>query len=266
MQRKTQVSPTSVRRQGIALVTVLAFMVVLVSIVTISSLLALSNRRSSSDSVVAARAQYAAEAGIELALHNIYYVPFQNWKASADSKFLVNGQPALFDTCAFKKWLTGKWTNGDPDRAVNKNNNAACQYYTSAAVTTPAIPNLYNDQVPVTLSGTLGGADYSVQIVRTDDNALNKTILSIVSLGKVKQGTTELAARQLNRTVEISTTPFDGDRFAVLTRAVNCSLCHLHVDNMTRAYADPASTAAFDRVRMAVLDEDVCLDPFHDGD
>jgi Tfp pilus assembly protein PilX len=266
MKKKATVSRESLKRQGIALVTVLAFMVVLVSIVTISSLLALSNRRSSTDSLVATRAQYAAEAGIEQALHNIYYIPFQNWKASADSSFKVNGQDAAFDTCAFKKWLTGKWTNGDPDRAVNKNNNATCQYYTNAAVATPAIPNLYNDQVPVTLTGTVGGAAFTVQIVRTDDNALNKTTLAITSLGTVKQGTTELSARQLNRTVEISTTPFDGDRFAVLTKAVNCSLCHLHVDNMTRAYADPTSTASFERVRMAVLDEDVCLNPAHDGD
>ncbi len=262
----SQIRKVSKRQQGIALVTVLSLMVVLVSVVAISSLLALSNRRSSSDSVISTRAQYAAEAGIEQALYQIYYVPEERWKASADSTFVVNGKTAEFDTCAFKKWLTGKWTNGDPDRVLSKNNNATCQYYTNAPVTNPAIPNLFNNQVPVTLTGTIGGAGFTVSVTRIDDNAINRTSLTITSVGTVKQGTQELAARQLRRTVEISTTPFDGDRFAVLTKAVNCSLCHLHVDNMTRAYAASNSTQTFDRVRMAVLDEDVNLDPAHDGD
>lgn len=255
-----------IQQQGIAIVTVLSLLVVLVSVVAISSLLALSNRRSSADSIMTTRAQYAAESGIEQALYQIFYVTKQNWDASADKTFKVNNKDPNFDTCAFKKFLTGKWQNADPDRIATKNNNASCQYYTNAAVTTPAIANLYNNQVPVTLTGTVGGADFNVQVTRTDNNTTNSISLKITSLGTVKDGTTEKAARQLNRTVEISTAPYDGDRFAVLTKAVNCSLCHLHVDNMTRAYAAPGSTAAFERVRMAVLEENVNLNPDHDGD
>jgi Tfp pilus assembly protein PilX len=259
-----------VQRQGIAMVTVLVLLVMMFSIVTVSGLLALNNRRSSSDNIVTVRAQYAAESGIEDAMYKIFYQAQENWKNSADSTFIVNGKTAEFDTCAFKKWLTGKWQNGDVNRAVNKNNNEACQYYTSAPVTTPAVPNLFNDGSSVSITGTVGtgasSANYTVTVSRVDNLSDGSITISMQSLGQVKSGSTEVAARQLNRSVQIATAPFEGDRFAVLTKAVNCSLCHLHVDNMERVYAPATSTKLFDRVRMAVLEEDVNLNPPHNGD
>ncbi len=268
MQKSYSRKHKLVHQHGIAVVTVLVLILVLFSIVTISSLLALGNRRSSADNVVTVKAQYAAEAGIERAMYQIFYKAKENWQASADSAFTVNGRSAEFDTCAFKKWLTGKWqTSDNANRGITKNNNLTCQYYTSAAVANAAVPNLYNDQVPVTITGTTDtNVQFSVTVTRQDDPTSNRIVITMNSLGRVTDGANELAARQLNRSVDISTEPFAGDRFAVLTKAVNCSLCHLHVDSMPRAYADPASANTFNRVRMAVLDEDVNLDPAHNGD
>ncbi len=270
----SQIKKVSVHRRGIALVTVLSLMVVIFSIVTVASLVALNNRRSSSDNLVTSQAQYAAEAGIEQAIFQAFYFPYDNWNASTDSVGSLNGRAFQFDTCAYRKWLTGIYLVTQ-NRAGN--NNQTCQYggNGTATVATPGVAGLLNNTTVTLPTATLlssGGStvDYTITLARADDNLTNRTVITMTSVGRVMAGTgvnaREIATRTLTRVSEISTAPFEGDRFAVLTNAVNCSLCHLHVDNMRRAYAPVTSTEQFDRVRMAVLNEDVNLDPAHNGD
>jgi hypothetical protein len=234
--------------QGIALVTVLILLVVTTSLVAISSLLALSNRRSSADNLLTMQAQYGAESGIEQVLQKIYYntrVKFESLKGGSGPV-----PTATFDICAFKLVLTYTISAA--------NNNTLCNYGWSTSVLTGSpgsaiIPNLYNTK-DVTLSGTVGSATYSVKITRKDSAAGDDIEFNFVSTGTMKTvDNRELTTRVLRRTIKIAGSPYPGDRFAMLTNATNCSFCHLQIDTMDRAYAPATSTAPFDRVLVGLL-------------
>jgi Tfp pilus assembly protein PilX len=259
-------SPPSLRRYshpretGIALVTVLIMMVVIAILVSITSILAIGNRRTSKDTMATTQAQYAAEAGIEMALKKIYYDPYDAWKASAnDSKVKnANGETVAFDTCAFKKWLTGIYKSSTPAEIATlaDNNASGCAYVNfTDQVTNAPLPNLTNNKT-INLSNTdLGmtavtGAKYQVSVNRSDEKS-GAVNLQMNALGQVVSSDGKIIAeRRISRSVKISGEVFEGDKFAMLTTATNCSFCHLQIDSMRRAYS---STGTFDRVRMGVV-------------
>lgn len=276
---------TNSRETGIALVTVLVMIVLVAVLVSITSILAIGNGRTSTDTLLGSKAQYAAEAGMENAIYQVFYKTKAKWQASTDST-VVNGLEPKFDACTFKKWSTGKWKIPDDKNEVKlaKNNNEACSYTTApATVTAPSFPNLYNDASvhPTTAEASQGlypeltkaletsGTDitgYKSTLKREDVSGSDDVNITITTTGYVSQAGKEVAARSLQQTVKITSTLYQGDRFALLTNATNCSLCHLHVDTMQRVYADPSSNEVYSRARIAVLNESLNLDPAHDGD
>ncbi len=254
-------------QQGIALVTVLIMLVLMVTLVSVTSLLALSNRRSTADTIITAQAQYAAEAGIEMALKRVYWDPYTNWKASGDA-LVYNTSTADpndyvdFDTCAYKKWLTGIGF-GASDADLTANNAASCPYVNFAnAATGSPFPGLKNNST-VNLSSSDSGAialqqgiyDISIQRQDTPTGDIN---LLMRSVGKVKDSAgNTVGQRVLSRTLKIAGDPYEGDRFAMLTTAANCSFCHLQIDTRQRALS---TTGTFDRARIGFTSTATNLD------
>jgi hypothetical protein len=250
--------------QGIALVTVLILLVVTITLVSTASLLALGNRRSSTDNLLTIKAQYAAESGIEETLNKLFYAT----RANFDTLKTKSGGPnanAAFDMCTYKLLLTGiVGIDGAATAPKNDNNNGACQYgWTKALavkgdpakVVDPVFPGLYNN-VELSgvnqITGTVDGAEYAVSVTRKDAPKGDDILFSFVSTGMVKTGTQEIATRVLKRTISIAGSPFNGDRYAMLTTATNCAFCHLHVDTMERVYSTD-TTKTFDRALVGVL-------------
>ncbi len=271
MKKSLGLKNSSHRRQGIALVTVLILLVMITTLVTVATLLALANRGSSADTIQATRAQNLAEAGIEKALDSVYFETYRRWVIGGEG-----GSGAKFDLCAFKKWLTGYWSGStitaqkDPAKLA-ANNNAVCLYNgsvntakpdrTSSGLDAPSVPDLLNGttQTLPDISKTLlpnlsaDGSDYAVSVTVTRVDNGGDINLTFTSTSVIKNGTQELSAKKISRTLNLSGSPFPGDEFALLTNDINCSFCHLQIDNMKRVYADPTSTDVFKRVKMGAL-------------
>lgn len=244
------------KTQGIALVTVLIIMTVVVTLVMTASLLSLSNRRSSVDNFSVVETQYVAEAGIEVAIDRMFYQTRRNFallKANSQGP----SSTTTFDACTFKFILTGVIGVDSAVATPNNNNqNGGCPYLwntdlakkgSSTRIVTPPMPNLYSGATQ-TITGTLNGMGYSVAITRTDTPEGNIN-LSIESTSKKMNGTAEVAVRVVRRNLQITGAPYPGDRFAMLTNNANCSFCHLQVDTMRRAYST-STTEQFDGAYM----------------
>ena len=254
---------THPRETGIALVTVLIMLVLVATLVSVTSLMALGNRRTSTDTLVSSQAFYAAEAGIEAALDKIYWQPLTNWTA----KDKAPGQDE-FDTCAFKKWLNGVYP-ATANSGVSKNNNQSCPPIgaNTGSGLVGTFSDLWNDK---TLSKSIVSgnfniasnqkATYATTGTRWDDADTGEMNLRLVSVGNVTDLAGKvLATKQIERTLKIATTSFGGDRFGLLTNSTNCSFCHLRIDTIRRAYSTDAN-ASFERVRVGVLSTTDALD------
>jgi hypothetical protein len=273
MKKSLGFKNSSYRRQGIALVTVLIMLVMITTLVTVSTLLALANRGSSTDTIQQTRAQNLAEAGIEKALDTVFYETYRRWVIGGEG-----GSGVKFDLCSFKKWLTGYWSGSsitaqkDTTKIIANNNdtcfasssvNAAIPDRTKTDVTAPTVPELLNGgkvDLPDMTKATLGdlsadGLDYkvTVSVTRNDTSSNSDIILTFVSTSVVLNGTQEIAAKRITRSMNLAGSPFPGNEFALLTNDINCSFCHLQIDNMQRVYADPTSTAIFKRVKLGSL-------------
>jgi hypothetical protein len=276
------------RETGIALVTVLIMLVLVATLVSVTSLLALGNRRSSADTVASNRALYAAEAGIEVAIQKVYHDPYNNWQRSTDyatdsNSTTIgtarvknsNNEVSEFDNCAYKKWLTGVFPDtvvaGAPVTAAvtarTNNGNLGCNYvYAQAAVTSYPFSNLstpaqllngsivnFTEIIDGTTSSAGGQAVADMTVTRTDDASGGMTI-KISSTGKIKNSTSTLAQKTVQRSVSIGGDNFDGDKFAMLTNSTNCAFCHLQVDTMKRVYS---GTGSFERVLLGAVSNDL---------
>jgi hypothetical protein len=277
-------SPPKLRRQthpretGIALVTVLIMIVLMATLVSITSILAIGNRKSGTDTILGTKAQYAAEAGLENAMYQIYYKTKANYELSTDK------DNSKFDACLFRKWLTGRWRIGGAitptDEELKLNGNKDCPYQGATAVvpTTDVgatFPTLF-DGVTISNSSLLNqtiegdsnsGVRYEVSVTRKEDIPSGETILTMISTGIIRQNGSDVSFRKLAQVAKISSRAYDGDRFAMLTNATNCSFCHLHIDTMQRAYADPNEGQMYNRARVAVLESGLSLtDGWHNLD
>jgi hypothetical protein len=271
MKKSLGFKNSSYRRQGIALVTVLILLVIITTLVTISTLLALGNRNSSTDTIQTTRAQTLAEAGIEKALDTVFFETYRRWVIGGEG-----GTGTKFDLCAFRKWLTGYWSGSsitaqkDPAKLTANNNNnciytgsvnAAKPNRASVGLDAPSFPDLLNGatqslpDISKTLLPALSadGSDYAVSVSVTRVDNGDDINLTFVSTSVIKNGTQELSAKKITRTLNFSGSPFPGDEFALLTNDINCSFCHLQIDNMKRVYADPASPEVFKRIKMGAL-------------
>ncbi len=260
-------------KQGIALVLVLSILVIISSLVAISALLAINNRSGNVNTELAVQAQNAAEAGIEQAVDQVFYEAQRRWILSREG-----GVGVKFDACALKKWLTGYWSNStafNDEILVEKNNTGTCLYLGStrpdlpnnlalALSERPINPNLLNnatvqlDSNPVTTNviddWKIGDSKVKLSVTRTDDLLNDEISLTIRSIADIENSNgKQLANKSVERTLKISGNPSNDDEFALLTNDINCSFCHLQVDNMTRAYADINSTNKFKRVKIGTL-------------
>jgi hypothetical protein len=242
------------------MITVLVMIVIVAALVSTASLIAIGNRQRSTDSATTTKAQYAAEAGVELALKKIFHDPYDLWAASLDAQVKnVDGQTVKFDSCAFKKWLTGL---GNTATTTQLENNKAkdCPYVNFPTVATGApFPNLVSDATQTLTSNDadvpenlkIAGATYSVDVTRRDRTD-GTVVLEMTVVGQVEQGGRIQAQRRLRRSVQIAADVFEGDKFGMLTSSTNCSFCHLQIDTMRRAYATD-TTKKFERVKVGML-------------
>jgi type II secretory pathway pseudopilin PulG len=242
------------------MITVLVMIVIVAALISTASLIALGNRQRSVDSAATTKAQYAAEAGVELALKKIFHDPYDLWAASEDAKVKnADGQTVKFDSCAFKKWLTGLGNTATTTQ-LESNKAKDCPYVNFPTPATGApFPNLISDStqtissedadVPTNLK--IAGTTYSVNVTRRDRTD-GTVVLEMQSVGQVEQGGSIQAQRRLRRSVQIAADVFEGDKFGMLTSSTNCSFCHLQIDTMRRAYATDTSKK-FERVKVGML-------------
>jgi hypothetical protein len=245
--------------RGIAIVVVLVMLVVVAGLLSVSSLLALGNRKTTADTVIAAQAQYIAEAAVEVALKRVYWDPYNAWQASADAaQFTSKGDPVQFDNCAFKKWLTGYGKDATSAQLI-ANNAADCPYTLFTAVVSSSgnpLPGLLNNTRVTILDSDTGSvaianSKYVINVERRDNPNGEIDLLMDVTGQVVDSSNKVLSERRLSRTLKISGEPYEGDKFAMLATAANCSFCHLQVDTMQRAFS---TSGTFDRARVGFTD------------
>jgi len=99
----------------------------------------------------------------------------------------------------------------------------------------------------------LGGLAVSQLTIQRRDRA-DRTELEI--LASVRTGDAAGAAeRTVRRVVSVSSAPYSGFKFALLSNNVNCIMCHARIDNAERFYnADKSKHGTFDRIRVGTFE------------
>ncbi len=235
-------------------------LVVVAALLSVSSLLALGNRKTTADTVIAAQAQYIAEAAVEVALKRVYWDPYTEWFKSTDkTKTTASGAPVEFDTCTFKKWLSGYGSSATLAQHTS-NNSVECPYALfTASVTGNPLPSLGNNARITITSGdtgtpTLDNSKYIINVERRDDVGGTVNLLMDVTGQVLDANNKVVSERRLSRTLQISGEPYEGDKFAMLSTAANCSFCHLQIDTVQRAFS---TSGTFERARVGFTEVNV---------
>lgn len=219
--------PVRRREEGFALVTAIAFLVIIGVLASTVLILATSNRQQAAGLIRTTQAQYVAEAGIERVVNDYYYQPISGI-TNASTRTLKRYRDAL-DSMGFVKDVP--------------------------------LTNI-SGQIPY---GS-GYATYKVSVTRKDDDGkavgaggLNPTTntgastsLIVTSVGTLPDNT----KRVLTQTLIVSSDLFKGFDYALLSNNVNCIFCHAKVTSIEDAYAARPTTdqGRLDKVKVATLE------------
>ncbi len=193
-------------RQGIALVSSLIFLMVIVVLISISLLVSTSNNRLSGDSLRTYQAQLAADAGLQRVIAESW---FNSYEASENEAVPDDYQITLEN---FRKQLdeagipAGETTGGS---------------YTFGA--------------EVVYSEDLEGASYSATVRRVDVGD-SYTLLRVDALGVVGEASSPGAVRRLSADMRVQLPLVDTKGFAVLGNNANCIFCHTQIASLETAY------------------------------
>lgn len=222
--------------QGMAIISALGFLAITVIFVGTAMMIGVSSRRQSADNYATSRAQFAAEAGIERALQEVYTNVIQ-------PEYNVAGRPA-------------GW-------------RPTIQLYKSKLDTTTIAGELLTttnaDGVTFPSTTLPDGTTYDVTVTRADSivGGSARVTLTITSTGRF--GTQ--AVRRISQQVSLEAARLNTAPFAVLSNNVNCIFCHTTVTSIEAAYrtgtnapmdilttAGLAEVEGTSRVRVATLE------------
>jgi septum formation inhibitor MinC len=193
-------------QRGIALVSSLIFLMVIVVLISISLLVSTSNNRLSGDSLRTYQAQLAADAGLQRVIAESW---FTSYEASENKDAPDDYQITLED---FRKQL---------DEAGIIAGETQRGSYTFGA--------------DVVYSEDLEGASYSATVRRVDVGD-SYTLLRVDSIGFIGEEASPVAVRRLSADMRIRLPQVDNKGFAVLSNNANCMFCHTQIASLETAY------------------------------
>lgn len=207
--------------QGMAVVSALGFLVIVVIFVGVAMMMGVANRRQSADSYQTTRAQYAAEAGIERGFYEAYTKVLDTSYQTAVNA--GNGASWKPDVASYKI-------------ALNNYNMVGTQKLTSG-------------QTLVLNPGALpDGESYTVTVARQDtDSTVKLTVTATGSYGS--------AQRRISQEFNIRGGTFPGGAYAILSNNVNCIFCHTTVTSIEAAYSATSTTTPLNMGSLAGLKE-----------
>lgn len=186
---------------GIAMLTAMVFLAIMVAIVGIGTVVGLSNYRLSKDNKATIQAEHAADSAIEHAIYEFWHLPnYHAEKSGLGENLAISTYKGILD--------------GVVDVGTNLTKLPA------------GIGSTFGQSV--SLLGELdNGAKYEAAIRRKD--AGNNVILNVVAKGLI--GSSE---RYVTQTLTFgSANPWD---FAILTDNIECTFCHLEVYSLEAGY------------------------------
>ena len=193
------------KQSGIAILSSLIFLAIVVVMLGIGTVVGLSNFRLSKDNKATIQAQHAADAAIERAIYEFWHVP--NYLAEFQSLVPTGSKLSI---ATYKRILSKEVDVGQsmipiypgPDESTYGNS--------------------------VSISGQLdNGSSYEAVVQRKDIG--NRVLFNIVSKGMM-----DSAERYVTQTLSFgSENPWD---FAILTDNIECIFCHLEVYSMEAGY------------------------------
>jgi hypothetical protein len=193
--------------QGMAVVSALGFLVITVIFVGAAMMMGVSNRRLSTDNYQTIKAQYAAEAGVDRAVYEVF----------------GNVMGPVYEA-----------------NSTNPNFKANINTYVKALNRATVNGQTFTDGSTLTFSTTTlpDGSTYNVTVSRTDQTVpVRKVIFNVTSTGSSGQ-----SKRRISQTLTVEGGKFAGDAYAVLSNNVNCIFCHTTVTSMEGAYAANGTT------------------------
>ncbi len=191
-------------KQGIALISALIFLVITIVFVSTALLVSSANKRQTRNTLVTTQAQFAAEAGIERLIHDIWYGETAN-------SVILPGQSR--DLEKFREGLDALGLK------TGELNNAAFEFSTD----------------PLILTDDFGDGRYRLTAKRVDLGP-NRTIIRLNVVGEVGLADNPLASRRI--TEDIALQPPNIPAYALLTNNANCIFCHTTISSLDTAYDD----------------------------
>jgi hypothetical protein len=195
-------------REGVALVTALIFLAVVVVFVSTALLVSTSNRKLSGDNLRTYQAQLAAEAGLQRVIAESWFAPYEE---SEHEDVPEDYQVTLL---TFRKQLD--------DGGIS-----AGEYGI----------NSYSFGDEVVYQEDLEGASYRASVRRVDVGD-SYTLLRLDVTGLTGNPDAPVATRRMSADLRIQIPQLDSQGFAVLGNNANCIFCHTQISSLEAAYND----------------------------
>ena len=193
-------------REGVALVTALIFLAVVVVFVSTALLVSTSNRKLSGDNLRTYQAQLAAEAGLQRVVAESWFTPYEE----SENEDVPDDYQVTLET--FRKQLD--------DTGINAGENGTNSY-------------TFGDEV--VFEEDLEGASYSASVRRVDVGD-SYTLLRLDVTGLTGNSDAPVATRRISADLRVQVPQTDSQGFAVLGNNANCIFCHTQISSLEVAY------------------------------
>jgi hypothetical protein len=193
-------------REGVALVTALIFLAVVVVFVSTALLVSTSNRKLSGDNLRTYQAQLAAEAGLQRVIAESWFTPYEE----SEHEDVPDDYQVTLET--FRQQLD--------DVGINPGESEANSY-------------TFGDEV--IFGEDLEGASYSASVRRVDVGD-SYTLLRLDVTGLTGDPDAPVATRRMSADLRVQVPQTDSQGFAVLGNNANCIFCHTQISSLEAAY------------------------------
>jgi hypothetical protein len=193
-------------REGVALVTVLIFLAVVVAFVSTAVLVSTSNRKLSGDNLRTYQAQLAAEAGLQRVVAESWFTPYEE----------------------------SEHEDVPDDYQVTLQNFREHLDY-AGIMAGESETNSYSFGDEVIFREDLEGASYSASVRRVDVGD-SYTLLRLDITGLTGDPNAPAATRRISADLRVQVPQTDSQGFAVLGNNANCIFCHTQISSLETAY------------------------------
>lgn len=195
-------------REGVALVTALIFLAVVVVFVSTALLVSTSNRKLSGDNFRTYQAQLAAEAGLQRVIAESWFTPYEE----SENEDVPEDYQVTLET--FRQQLD--------EAGINAGEGGTNSY-------------TFGDEV--IFREDLEGASYRASVRRVDVGD-SYTLLRLDVTGLTGDPDAPAATRRMSADLHVQIPQTDSQGFAVLGNNANCLFCHTQISSLEAAYND----------------------------